>query len=76
MLAKMGSTPDTSGLSQIFLTSHSPYLCNRDYVELYTVSIDDATGTKVTHGVEATRKLVKHFKYDDFNLSRRSELRK
>jgi predicted ATP-dependent endonuclease of OLD family len=76
MLAQMGSTPDTSGFSQIFLTSHSPYLCNRDYAELYAVSIDDTTGTQVIHGVEATRKLAKHFKYDDFNLSRRSELRK
>jgi predicted ATPase len=76
VLKNMASSPDSSGFSQVFLTSHSPYLCNRDFAELYAVSIDNTSGTQVKHGENAARKLIKHFKYDDFNLARRSELRK
>lgn len=76
MLRELGGNPEASGLSQVFLTSHSPYLCKRDYAELYAVSIEKNIGTQVKHGHNATRRLIKHFKYDSFDLSRRSELRK
>ncbi len=76
VLTTMASSPDDSGFSQVLLTSHSPYLCNRELTELYAVSIDNTSGTQVKHGEEAIRKLIRHFKYADFNLSRRSELRK
>ncbi len=76
VLKNMASSTGDSGFSQIFLTSHSPYLCNRDLAQLYAVSIDNISGTQVKHGEEAIRKLVRHFKYDDFNLHRRSELRR
>ncbi len=75
-IKELGSNPEASGLSQVFLTSHSPYLCKRDYAELYAVSIEKHIGTQVKHGHDATRKLIRHFQYDSLDLSRRSELRK
>ena len=72
MLKELGDNPIASGLSQVFLTSHSPYLCIEDYAELYAVSIDKRIGTQVKHGPKAIRKMIKHFKYDSLGLSRRS----
>lgn len=74
VLKGMVKAADISGFEQLFLTTHSPYLCNRDYAELYAVSIDKSTGTSVTHGEDAVRKMVSHFNLKDFNLTRRTEM--
>lgn len=66
MLKKMAGETVNSGISQIFLTSHSPYLCKRDCPDLYAVTIDGTHGTKVQHGPTATQKLIKHYNYDLF----------
>lgn len=72
VLTDMVKDPSKSGFGQIFLTSHSPYLCNRDLGELYAVSIDKKNGTVITHGTNAIRKLIKYFEYDKLNLERRA----
>lgn len=67
MLKKMAGEPESFGFSQVFLTSHSPYLCKRDCQDLYAVSIDPKVGTQVKHGPRAiVRTLAKHYNYDFF----------
>lgn len=73
MLAGLVSNPVESGFSQLFLTSHSPYLCNRDLADIYAVSIEKERGTIIEHGENAVRKLIKHFDYDSFHLERRTK---
>ena len=66
MLKGMAADPASSGFSQVFLTSHSPYLCKRDCPDLYAVSIDGRAGTQVKHGPRATRALIRHYDYEFF----------
>ena len=66
VIKKMVSDPGSSGFGQVFLTSHSPYLCDRDCPGLYAVSIDRNAGTQVKHGPNAIRKMIKHYKYKIF----------
>jgi hypothetical protein len=66
MLKEMAADPASSGFSQVFLTSHSPYLCKRDCPDLYAVSIDGKAGTQVKHGPNATRTMIKHYNYEFF----------
>jgi len=65
-LAKMAGEPESSGFSQVFLTSHSPYLCKKDCPDLYAVSIDGKHGTQVKHGPNATKAMIKHYNYEFF----------
>jgi len=66
MLKRMAADPASSGFSQVFLTSHSPYLCKKDCPDLYAVSIDGRRGTQVKHGPTAVKKMIKHYNYDFF----------
>jgi len=66
MLKGMAADPASSGFSQVFLTSHSPYLCKRDCPDLYAVSIDGKTGTQVKHGPNAIKTMIKHYNYEFF----------
>jgi hypothetical protein len=66
MLKEMAADPASSGLSQVFLTSHSPYLCKRDCPDLYAVSIDGKVGTQVKHGPNAIKTMIKHYDYKFF----------
>ena len=66
MIKGMVSDPGSSGFSQVFLTSHSPYLCSRDCPDLYAVSIDKNAGTQVKHGPNVVKKMIKHYNYDFF----------
>lgn len=74
VLDGMVKAADNFGFEQLFLTTHSPYLCNRDFAELYAVSMDKTTGTSVSHGEDAVRTMISHFNLKDFNLLRRSEI--
>jgi hypothetical protein len=66
MLEKMANEPDISGFSQVFLTSHSPYLCKKDCPDLYAVSINEKYGTQIKHGPNATKAMIKHYNYEFF----------
>jgi hypothetical protein len=66
MLKEMAADSTSSGFSQVFLTSHSPYLCSRDCPDLYAVSIDGKAGTQVKHGPNAVKTMIKHYNYDFF----------
>jgi hypothetical protein len=66
MLKGMAADPASSGFSQVFLTSHSPYLCKKDCPDLYAVSIDQKVGTQVRHGPNAVKTMIKHYNYDFF----------
>jgi len=67
VLKKMAGEPESSGFSQVFLSSHSPYLCKRGCQDLYAVSIDPKFGTQVKHGPRAVVGiLTKHYNYDFF----------
>jgi hypothetical protein len=74
MLIQMTENENSAGFSQVFLTSHSPYICLVPKVNVYGVSIDDAAGTSVKHGERAVEKIAReHFKLDDFIIPRKSE---
>lgn len=76
MLRQMLDNAGDVGISQLFLTSHSPYLCKQADAELYAISYDESNGTKIEHGLNAVRKLlVKHFDVGFFNIPRRSAWR-
>jgi len=73
MLRGLVSNSRVSGFSQLFLTSHSPYLCKKDLAEIYAVAIDKKTGTQVKHGTRAVTKIRGHFRYESFGLDLPSE---
>lgn len=73
MLRGLVSDSRVSGFSQLFLTSHSPYLCKKDLAEIYAVAIDKKTGTQVKHGTRAVTKIRGHFRYESFGLDLPSE---
>lgn len=76
MLRQMLDDAGDVGVSQLFLTSHSPYLCKQADAELYAISYDESNGTKIEHGLNAVRTLlVKHFDVGFFNIPRRSTWR-
>lgn len=76
MLRQMLDGAGDVKIGQLFLTSHSPYLCKQEDAELYAISYDESNGTKVEHGLNAARKLlIKHFDVGFFNIPRRSSWR-
>jgi AAA15 family ATPase/GTPase len=76
ILRQMINGSGDAKIGQLFLTSHSPYLCKREDAELYAISYNETNGTQVEHGLNAVRKLLtKHFDVGFFNISRRSTWR-
>jgi predicted ATP-dependent endonuclease of OLD family len=64
MIQSLVNEPNISGINQVFLTGHSPYICSRANQDFFAVSVDDNVGTTVKHGPNAVKQMIVHYKYD------------